>query len=31
MQAQLIKAKEANNPIEIEYWDKRQLVKKINL
>ena len=31
LQAQLKKAKDANNKIEIEYWDKRQLVKKINL
>ena len=30
LQAQLKKAKDANNKIEIEYWDKRQLVKKIN-
>ena len=31
LQAQLKKAKDAGNKIEIEYWDKRQLVKKINL
>jgi len=31
MQAQLKKAKDAGNAVEIEYWDKRQLVKKINL
>jgi DNA polymerase elongation subunit (family B) len=31
LQAQLKKAKDAGNAIEIEYWDKRQLVKKINL
>ena len=31
MQAMLKKAKEANNDAEIEFWDKRQLVKKINL
>ena len=31
LQAQLKKAKDAGNEIEIEYWDKRQLVKKINL
>jgi len=31
LQAQLKKAKDAENSIEIEYWDKRQLVKKINL
>ena len=31
LQAQLKKAKDAGNSIEIEYWDKRQLVKKINL
>ena len=31
MQASLKKAKDADNKIEIEYWDKRQLVKKINL
>ncbi len=31
LQAQLKKAKDAGNDIEIEYWDKRQLVKKINL
>ena len=30
LQAQLKKARDANNKIEIEYWDKRQLVKKIN-
>ena len=30
LQAQLKKAKDAGNAIEIEYWDKRQLVKKIN-
>ena len=31
MQKMLKKAKEAGNKAEIEYWDKRQLVKKINL
>jgi len=31
MQAKLKEAKDAENKIEIEYWDKRQLVKKINL
>jgi DNA polymerase elongation subunit (family B) len=31
MQKMLKKAKDANNEAEIEYWDKRQLVKKINL
>ena len=31
MQSMLKKAKEANNDAEIEFWDKRQLVKKINL
>ena len=31
LQAQLKKAKDAGNAIETEYWDKRQLVKKINL
>jgi DNA polymerase elongation subunit (family B) len=31
MQKMLKKAKEAENNAEIEYWDKRQLVKKINL
>ena len=31
LQAQLKKAQDAGNSIEIEYWDKRQLVKKINL
>ena len=31
MQKMLKKAKEAENKAEIEYWDKRQLVKKINL
>ena len=31
MQKMLKKAKEAGNEAEIEYWDKRQLVKKINL
>ena len=31
LQAMLKKAKDANNDAEIEYWDKRQLVKKINL
>ena len=31
LQSQLKKAKDADNKIEIEYWDKRQLVKKINL
>jgi DNA polymerase elongation subunit (family B) len=31
MQKMLIKAKDAKNSAEIEYWDKRQLVKKINL
>ena len=31
MQKMLKKAKEAENEAEIEYWDKRQLVKKINL
>jgi len=31
MQAKLKEAKDAGNKIEIEYWDKRQLVKKINL
>ncbi len=31
LQAQLKKAKDAGNAIEVEYWDKRQLVKKINL
>jgi DNA polymerase elongation subunit (family B) len=31
LQKMLKKAKEAGNAIEIEYWDKRQLVKKINL
>ena len=31
MQKMLKKAKDASNKAEIEYWDKRQLVKKINL
>ena len=31
MQGMLKKAQEANNDAEIEFWDKRQLVKKINL
>jgi DNA polymerase elongation subunit (family B) len=31
MQKMLKKAKDAENQAEIEYWDKRQLVKKINL
>ena len=31
MQSMLKKAKEAKNEAEIEFWDKRQLVKKINL
>jgi DNA polymerase elongation subunit (family B) len=31
MQAKLKKAKDAKNAVEIEYWDKRQLVKKILL
>ena len=31
MQKMLKKAKDAGNAAEIEYWDKRQLVKKINL
>ena len=31
MQTMLKKAKEASNDAEIEFWDKRQLVKKINL
>ena len=31
LQAMLKKAKDADNKTEIEYWDKRQLVKKINL
>ncbi len=31
LQAHLKKAKDAGNAVEIEYWDKRQLVKKINL
>ena len=31
MQKMLKKAKDAKNQAEIEYWDKRQLVKKINL
>ena len=31
LQAQLKKAKDAGNAVETEYWDKRQLVKKINL
>ena len=31
MQKMLKKAKDAQNEAEIEYWDKRQLVKKINL
>jgi len=31
MQKKLKKAKDAENKAEIEYWDKRQLVKKINL
>ena len=31
MQKMLKKAKDASNDAEIEYWDKRQLVKKINL
>jgi DNA polymerase elongation subunit (family B) len=31
LQAMLKKAKDAGNSTEIEYWDKRQLVKKINL
>jgi len=31
MQAKLKDAIKAENPIEEEYWDKRQLVKKINL
>ena len=30
MQSMLKKAQEANNNAEIEFWDKRQLVKKIN-
>jgi DNA polymerase elongation subunit (family B) len=31
MQARLKESKDAGNDIEEEYWDKRQLVKKINL
>ena len=31
LQAHLKKAKDAKNAVETEYWDKRQLVKKINL
>jgi len=31
LQKMLKKAKDAKNQAEIEYWDKRQLVKKINL
>jgi DNA polymerase elongation subunit (family B) len=31
MQKMLKKAKDSENQAEIEYWDKRQLVKKINL
>ena len=31
LQAQLKKAQDAGNDIEIAFWDKRQLVKKINL
>ena len=31
LQAHLKKAKDAGNAVETEYWDKRQLVKKINL
>jgi DNA polymerase elongation subunit (family B) len=31
LQKMLKKAKDAGNKAEIEYWDKRQLVKKINL
>ena len=31
MQSMLKKAKEAKNEAEMEFWDKRQLVKKINL
>ena len=31
LQKNLKKAKDAGNAIEVEYWDKRQLVKKINL
>ena len=31
MQAKLKEAKDAENKLQIEYWDKRQLVKKINL
>ena len=31
LQVHLKKAKDAGNAVEIEYWDKRQLVKKINL
>jgi len=31
LQKKLKKAKDAENKAEIEYWDKRQLVKKINL
>ena len=31
LQKMLKKAKDASNAAEIEYWDKRQLVKKINL
>jgi len=31
LQKNLKKAKDAKNDVEIEYWDKRQLVKKINL
>ena len=31
LQAQLKKAKDAGNAIETAFWDKRQLVKKINL
>jgi DNA polymerase elongation subunit (family B) len=31
LQAHLKKAKDASNAVETEYWDKRQLVKKINL
>ena len=31
LQSKLKKAQAAGNAVEIEYWDKRQLVKKINL
>ena len=31
LQSKLKKAQAAGNKVEIEYWDKRQLVKKINL